>query len=391
MNDVMDYQTNEKFDMKNNKRWKNYDKKTLDETFKSSVDDNFGVTYYIAEGEPFNFLIHVIDSTSDVKGNGSNAEEVEKISYIQKNLFHNPNLFINSGVDTSIISCSTISNKGTPTFGLAFIARNPRKIILGFNENNSDNVYGYYEGDHGTLRTSKPTKSENNIKLLGRERVDYTEYDEVIISRKGRKPDYIVSPYHPSDKVNNIYNILWAKIYNIPIIYVNTDAYVIQYSKEVKEILKKMESGVICNNSEYQMINNRIVAMNSMSYSPPINMGEVSRVIFSVLKNNITKENADRFFECNGISENIFAHILQSEENGFLLDIIALHYDLEQKYPWLSKNQIIGKLKESISSPRSKYQALQGLNYDLEKLNEYAMEVLNNQRLDMNEEQKRSK
>ena len=67
----------------------------------------------------------------------------------------------------------------------------------------------------------------------------------MVLSREGRRPSYIISPFPPSDKVSNANNIKWAREYGIPIIYINTSAYINQYVEQINSITSKEQNGML--------------------------------------------------------------------------------------------------------------------------------------------------
>ena len=342
--DTLSNNTKVEYDLKNNKLWENYDQEKLDKTFKSTIDPISGVRFYCAEGEPFKFLVHTIPYNTGVKGNGSNAEDLEKIKFLQENLYKRPSLFVDSDLDTPTISCSTICDKGTPTFGLVFKNLNPKNIIVGFNEDNIENFYNYCGGDNGIYRTYRPTTYDHTVEYLFHERINYSEYDEVLLSRKGRKPDYIISLYPPSDYQSNIYNILWAKVYQVPIIYINRAAYISKHENVISTMLQKMDNGVCIDGNDYERINKSLVALSTMggsvSYSIKIYDG-----IKKVLQTNLTEENAKRFLSIKK------GRLAYSYDDGYtyydeIYDAVIVYYHLKEKYPFISREEMVSKLKE---------------------------------------------
>ena len=371
------------FDMSKNKRWENYDKTKFDKTFKSVELD--GVTYYIADGEDFKFLVHSIDATSNtIKSNGSSLDIEQQMLKLRNELPSHPELFINSDFDNTLLSCSTISEKGMATYGKPLKASG-NDILIGFNEDNINKVYAYSTSDYGTLRDAKPSSSNDSVLGLASEkRIGGYTYDEVVISREGRKPDYVISPYAPGDKRNDN-NILWAKAYGIPIVYINRQAYTEKYDAAIEDIIKITENGLCLDEASYQ---NALDLQSSIKaiYNTDINSKYYNTNFYKLQKdtllNNPTVENANRL---GNSLHSIFAdECVHSDVSSVVFDVIINKFDLEKKYSYLTRDEIASLLIKSFNVPRDTNYT--DFKFELMQLDKYAvfMKVLHeyDQKLD---------
>ena len=358
------------FTMEQNKKWENYDKPKLDQTFESTEVD--GVTYYIASGEHFKFLAHVIDSTGDVKPNGSTAAVQQQIQEIQRNLVSHPELFVTSGLDNSTISCSTISDQGMQLYSLALAS--PRgKVILGFNEADINKVYEYYSHDAGTVRDAHFNSYNETVYELGREhtRMSAGSYDEVIISREGRKPSYIISPFPPSETAANADNIKWAKAYGIPIIYINTSAYANQYREQISSITSKLNNGEVLTQSEYEKVISLTAALNSISNSSNNILRDTENKMFEALNENFSKENIESIFEINDnhfVYDKYIQESISDNTSSIVFDAIISQFELDKKFPNLTRDEISRIIKEYAKLPRNANSPSLHFDYELELL-----------------------
>ena len=340
------------FDMSKNKRWEIYDKEKLDKTFKSVELD--GVTYYIAEGEDFKFLVHSIDATSGkIKENGSSLEIEKKMLQLREQLPTHPELFSNFDYDSRVMSCSTISDKGMATFGIPLKARG-KDILIGLNVDNINDVYHYSTRDYGTLRTAKPVSYNESVKSLAKEKgIGADFYDEVVVKR--RPPDFMISPYAPGDS-RNANNVLWAKYYGIPILYINRQSYIDKYDSMIDEIVRKTEGNRCLSPDDYQKVldlKSSINAIYNSDISSSYHNTDFYQLQKDILEKNPSVENVNRM----GTKLLLEMFIDESSSNrpsSKVYDAIINKFKLKEEHPNLTRDDIVSSLIKLFHIPIKK-------------------------------------
>lgn len=361
------------FEMKNNQKWINYDKEKLDESFKSTEID--GVTYYTASGEDFKFLVHVIPSNTEAKNNMSSVDDQKKIGELQKLLKDHPELFVlnDYGLKNTTISCSTISDKHMATFTAALSGNG--NIILGFNEDDINKIYKYISSDGGINRDFAPISYDETVFKLGNDkarRFNNYDYDEVLIQRNGRKPDYIVSPFAPGDSRNKD-NIKWAKAYGIPIVYIDSKPYIEKYTLELKELAKQIENGECFNREDYLRARELGAAITvfKVPYDELYNADALQRKAFLM---NPSEENIAKI-GIIGLHDYFVEAAVKNDPNSPALDAVINHFELNKKYPNLTRDELAKALIATISEGYPANDPSIDFHIELKRLDKYAKKV----------------
>ena len=338
-----------------NQRWINYDEETLARTFGSpvNVDYNNGkVRFYTANGQEFKMLVHSIVNSNEVKPNGSSKETQEKIKYLQENLSNNPSLFVDSnlGLENTSISCSTISERDICTFGLELVYPNKDHILIGFNETNQENIYHYGFCDAGLNRDAhlSPDSTIYNLCIPKYKKTGgIISYDEVDISRKNRKPQYILTTFPPQDIENNEKVMKWANYYNIPIIYVDRKAYVNKYRQELKDLLESRDNTKCLSGYEITLYKNILFCMQAYGIADSeLSKYNYEKIQFSIFEKYPTYANASVIIKDRIIDENI-RFVIGTENEKLYKKIILAYLEVSEDY-----DNVWNDFKESLFVPR---------------------------------------
>lgn len=232
--------------------WKNYTPEVLEEDFGKPTEVTFNgkkIKVFNTNGKPFRMNVHAVNA-GQVGNIGSSSETIAYLQEKVNKMIRNPEEFtkIETELDNDSISCTLMNEFNMITFNdLIDKAKQSRKnaVLVGFNEDNIDNLFLYISQDGGVSRKDDRRfhdssvvaailkKVEKRKKIFRKNGIDdngnFITYDELVISRyvngKKRKPDYIVSVYPPEDMEHNEIIYLWAAYYDVPVIYIPYELY----------------------------------------------------------------------------------------------------------------------------------------------------------------------
>jgi len=140
---------------------------------------------------------------------------------------------------------------------------------------------------------------------------------------------------------------------------------------KTNEILKNIEKGVAISKED-------IHSLEDSKYFEILNDGDLTSLfkkVFDKVLENPTKSSVENLYSINQAQAEISIYdlyvrdSLSNNSSSGVFDALILKYNLEEKYPSLTKDEIRDKLIEFASIPRDKYST--SFRFELSKLDEY--------------------